>query len=166
MHGARVGLNTVYALESLHGERLITAEAFYCPKCDAIVRGKNEHERTKPDGTKIITGFCSLCNTKVKKTIRPETEWREPAPPENVTPAMKKAAIEEYDRLQAQLVPREEELAKYIMKLYEADPEFGIKLTLDPLDVARLKDDTGYERLLRKQLSLQWAIVPVVELID
>jgi len=87
-------------------------------------------------------------------------------PTENETPAMKKAAIDEYDRLQAELFPREEVLVKYITRLYEEDPEFGIKLTLDPLDVARLKGDTGYERLVKRQLSLMWAIVPVVELID
>lgn len=58
----------------------ITADAFYCPKDDAIVRGKDSQQAPGPDKTVMVSATCSLCGAKVYKTIYPD-EGVPPAPP-------------------------------------------------------------------------------------
>jgi hypothetical protein len=63
----------------------ITVEAFYCPKDDAIVRGKDEQRTPGPDKSVLVTATCSMCGTKVYKTIYPD-ESVPPAPPATPQP--------------------------------------------------------------------------------
>lgn len=63
----------------------ITAEAFYCPNEDAIVRGRDGQQAPGPDGTVIMTAVCSLCGGKVRKVVFPDEE---PSPESPAAPSL------------------------------------------------------------------------------
>ena len=148
---------------------MITVEAFYCPNCDLIVRGRESQEVTRPGGITEITGFCTMCDSPVKKRIHPKARQEnldELTAPDNATPAMKKDALQEYEEIQKTINLKDRDFLRLIEQFYEGDLEFARQLEPDPTFVAELKDDVEYERLLRRQSRLLWATMPELEIIE
>ena len=146
---------------------MITAEAFYCAKDNAIVRGKDTKCSQGRNGTMTVTGLCTLCGAKVRKRIKQERELTiPPAPDTKIDPATRKALEEEYDALQRAIYQKEEEYSRLIEKLYDGDVELGRQLHPGPLDTARLKGDDEYEQLVEKRHKLMWIVEPKVEFKD